>query len=650
MSIRVSLVILIVLVGILPLGIAVFAATNQMETLAIDSGKAALEQIGRATIYDQATTTAQQLAAYFHANPEIDLAHLLDYADDETMRSLAVQPVGKTGYTAILDADGVVYFHPNPALIGINMAVLSEKLPDFWRILSRGLDGTLSSGDYDWIEPDGSTRQKYMVVMPVGDTQFRVAATTYLDEFSESTRQIETALRDVATLTRQRFFGTILLVALGVLILALLTSVWVTTPLREMAEAAVLVSAGKWDAIQPSRRRDELGILNQAFYNMTAQVRGLVSGLEKQVAERTQHLERRARYLEATSAVARGAASILDLEALLSDIVNLVGQQFGFYHVALFLLGADNEWVELRAASSEGGRQLLIQGHRLRVDDPGLVGSVIRASESRLAVDVEGEASPFRDAYMPETRSELVLPLHARDQVIGVLDVHSREAEAFDSEDVTALQSLADQIAVAISNAYLFRQVEASAEAERRARGEAELEAWQGLLHSRMNLAFRSTSRGTVPVPDLWYPEMVQAIRTAQPVQDKEDGTRFAVPIQVAGQVIGVIEGRKPQATGPWTSDDIVLMDTLAAQLNAAVERARLYHETQRSAARERAIADVTSRMREPLELEDVLKAAVSEIRQALDMDELAVRLTMSGPLKLDAHMEEGLEDHENHR
>lgn len=650
MSIRWSLVILILLVGILPIGIAVFGATSYMETLAIDSGKAAMEEIGRTTIFDQATTTAQQLAAYLHDHPEINTADLLAYADDETLKSLGVQPVGKTGYTAVVDDEAVVYFHPNAALIGVNMSTLAETLPDFWRVLSGGLDGTVSAGDYDWLEPDGSIRQKYMVVRPVPNTRFRVAATTYLDEFSESTGQIETALRDVAARTRRAFVGSIVLVGLVSLVLALSISVWLTTPLREMAEAAALVSAGKWDAIRPSLRRDELGVLNQALYNMTVQVRELVTGLENQVLERTRHLERRARYLEATSAVARGAGSVLNLEELLSDIVNLVSQQFGFYHVALFLLSTDSDWIELRAASSEGGQRLLAQGYRIQIDAPGLVSSVVRTGESRLVLDVEGEELAFfRNAGTSATRSELVLPLHAREQVIGVLDVHSQESEAFDSEDVTALQSLADQVAAAINNADLFEQVEASVEAERRARGEVELDAWQSFLHSRMDLSFRSTSRGTVAVPDLWYPEMTQAIRNAKAVQDKEDGTRFAVPIQVAGQVIGVIQGRKPPAAGAWTSDDIALMNTLSEQLNAAVERARLYHETQRSAARERAIAGVTSRMREPLELEDVLKAAVSEIRQALDMDELAVRLTMSGPAERGAHVEEGLGDDEGY-
>ncbi|MBN2004953.1 MAG: GAF domain-containing protein [Anaerolineae bacterium] len=650
MSIRLSLVILILMVGILPIAIAVFGATSYMEALAIDSGKAAMEEIGRTTIYDQATTTAQQLKAYFNDHPEIDTANLLAYANDETLKSLGVQPVGKTGYTAIVDDEAIVYFHPNEALIGVNMSAYAETLPDFWRVLSGGLDGTVSAGDYDWLEADGSIRQKYMVVMPVAGTRFRVAATTYLDEFSESTRQIETSLRDVASLTRRRFVGSIVLVGLVSLALALGISVWLTTPLREMAEAAVLVSAGKWDAIRPSQRRDELGVLNQALYNMTVQVRNLVTGLENQVAERTQNLERRARYLEATSAVARGAASVLNLEELLSDIVNLVGQQFGFYHVALFLLSTDGDWIELRAASSEGGQRLLSKGYRLRTDAPGLVSSVVRTGESRLALDVEGEELVFSDdPEISATRSELVLPLNTREQVLGVLDVHSRESEAFDSEDVHALQSLADQIAVAINNAYLFRQVETSAEAERRARGESQLDAWQSFLHSRMDLSYRSTSRGTVAVPDLWYPEMLQAIRTSGAVMDTEDGTRFAIPIQVAGQVIGVIQGRKPQSSGAWTSEDIALMDTLSAQFNAAVERARLYQETQRSAARERAIADVTSRMREPLELEDVLKAAVSEIRQALDMDELSVRLTMSGPAKVGTRVEEGLGDDEGH-
>jgi GAF domain-containing protein len=212
--------------------------------------------------------------------------------------------------------------------------------------------------------------------------------------------------------------------------------------------------------------------------------------------------------------------------------------------------------------------------------------------------------------------------------VIGVLDVQSAEADAFTPEDVAVLQTLADQIATAISNARLFQQVAESAEAERRAFSGLSAQAWAQLLSAQTGLGFVSSRQDVAPVGETWTPQMKAALANGEIVGDAEDVT-LAIPIKVRDRVIGVIDGRKPDGSGQWTQEEIALMQTLAEQSALALESARLYQDTRLRAARERMIGEVTGRIRETLELEDVLKTAVREIREALGADELGARLLL---------------------
>jgi GAF domain-containing protein len=305
----------------------------------------------------------------------------------------------------------------------------------------------------------------------------------------------------------------------------------------------------------------------------------------------------------------------------------LIGDAFEFYHTGLFLMDASGEWAELRAASSAGGRKMLARGYRLRVSDQSVIGQVAELGTSHIVLDEGEQAATFNNPNLPDTRSEAVLPLRARGETIGVLDVQSREPDAFSEEDMATLQMMADQIAVAINNALLIQQAQDATEAERRVRGDMELEGWRQLLRSHPDLAFRSTERATVSAPRTWHPEMEQAWRAAKPVVGGEGDTRLAIPIEVGGHVIGVVEGRKARMEGEWTDEERLLLQSLTDQLNAAVERARLYQETQRRAARERTVAETTSRMREPVELDQVLRIAAQEMRRALDLDTLAIQL-----------------------
>jgi putative methionine-R-sulfoxide reductase with GAF domain len=249
-----------------------------------------------------------------------------------------------------------------------------------------------------------------------------------------------------------------------------------------------------------------LYLLVQSISDALAEARRSASDLAKQgqelavlVDDRTRELARRTAYLGATTAVVNEAARVLDdPQQLLSRAVSVISEQFGFYHVGIFLLDAQREWAQLRAASSSGGQQMLERRHRLQVGSQGIVGYVAARGEPRIALHVEEDAAFLTNPDLPDTRAEMAVPLRARGEMIGVLDVQSREPEAFSEEDVQVLQALADQVSLAISSARLFVQLEGRLEAERRVYGELTREAWLALLRAQSELGFLSDEQGTV--------------------------------------------------------------------------------------------------------------------------------------------------------
>jgi GAF domain-containing protein len=364
-------------------------------------------------------------------------------------------------------------------------------------------------------------------------------------------------------------------------------------------------------------------------HKLTRELEEHQASLEAEVKERTADLGQRTRYLEATAEVARDASSVLELQELLSRVVSLVSERFGFYHTGIFLLDPTGEWAVLRAASSEGGQRMLARGQRLKVSQASIVGYATSTGKPRIAFDIGADAVHFDNADLLETRSEMALPLRARGEIIGALDVQSKETAAFSDEDVVVLQTLADQVAVAIINALLFQQVEESLEAERRAYGNVSRQAWQELLHAHSQLGFLSNRHGVSFLSDQRRPEIEKALCTGQITSDDNGAANLAMPVKIRGQVIGAVGGRKPPDAGKWTEDEVALLETLTEQLSVAMESARLYQDTQLRAERERLTGQVTARIRETLDMETVLKIAVREISEAMGLAALDVRIGM---------------------
>jgi GAF domain-containing protein len=352
--------------------------------------------------------------------------------------------------------------------------------------------------------------------------------------------------------------------------------------------------------------------------------------LEERVKERTADLQRRSIQLETAAQVAREAAAIWDVGELLEEIVHLISDRFGSYHTGIFLLDEAKEYTVLRGASSEGGRRMLARGHRLKVGEEGIVGYVVERGEPRIALDVGADAVYFDNPDLPQTRSELALPLRARGEIIGALDVQSTEPQAFNEEDVAVLQTLADQVAMAISNARLFQQAQESLDAERRAYGELTGQAWTELLRDRAQWGYSYANETIAPATGDWQPEMLQAVETGKnaQVEDAADPT-LALPIKVRDQVVGALRFCKKESKQAWTPDEISLLEALVERLGLALDGARLYRDTQRSAIRERLISEITDKVRRATDMDALMQTAIREMAAVLGTPSAFVQLAI---------------------
>jgi len=273
----------------------------------------------------------------------------------------------------------------------------------------------------------------------------------------------------------------------------------ITRPISQLTETASAIAAGDLTQSAVVERSDEIGILARAFNSMTVQLRGLIGSLEQRVAERTQELEarsaefeqasrqsqRRATLLQASAEVNRAIAQIRDLDTLLTQVTHLISLYFGFYHAGVFLIDDAGLNAVLRAANSEGGQRMLARGHKLGVGTTGIVGFVTGAGQPRVALDVGADVVYFDNPDLPETRSEMAVPLRIGGQVVGALDVQSIEPAAFGEEDVAVLSTLADQIAIAIENANLLQQTQAALQEAKAAHRRYLRQEWDSFLGRR---------------------------------------------------------------------------------------------------------------------------------------------------------------------
>ncbi len=336
--------------------------------------------------------------------------------------------------------------------------------------------------------------------------------------------------------------------------------------------------------------------------------------LEHRVDERTSELSRRASQLEAVASLARTIAAMQDVDSLLPTITKLVSQQFGFYHVGIFLLDQQRQNAVLRAANSAGGLRMLSRQHSLSLDMHSIVGYATSHGEPRIALDVGADSVYFNNPDLPETRSEMAIPLRVAGTVIGALDVQSTETNAFTAEDINVLATLADQIAIAIENARLFGET-------KNALNEAQLtfekytqQEWSRFARQAKYSGFVFDGKHIIPMDKNSKRDPIQAVIQTGSLSLERPSATIAVPIKLRGQTIGVLDIRAKNGQRHWKQDEIAMLEAAAERAALALENARLVESAQRRAARERAIGDISSRIGSVSSLESILQTAVEEL------------------------------------
>ncbi len=335
--------------------------------------------------------------------------------------------------------------------------------------------------------------------------------------------------------------------------------------------------------------------------------------LEQEVKEAQQAMERRASYLAATAQVGRVASSIFDVDELLEESAKLIARYFGFYHVGLFLVDDSRTWAILRAASSEGGKRMLARKHRLQLGQ-GVVGYAAQTGRPRIASDVDVDVVWVPNPDLPETRSEMAVPMSVRGNVIGVLDVQSTEPAAFTAEDVATLRVLAGQLAVAIENARLFRESRAALEEARALQMGEVRRGWQRWRRHLYGYRYDATETHPITAP------MDGAMSVSTGLELEQATNTITAPLVWGGFVIGYLRlTREPSR--PWTPEEIRLVDAAVSDVSQALENARLLEEIRERARVEQAVSKVATRLQPLLEPELILKEAMRQLGATLEID-----------------------------
>jgi len=372
----------------------------------------------------------------------------------------------------------------------------------------------------------------------------------------------------------------------------------------------------------------------------------LNQNLETRVGARTAELElanqrneKRARQFEAVAQVARTTTTNQNLETLLPNLVELISKHFGFYHAGIFLLDEEREFAELRAANSEGGKRMVARGHKLGIGQSGIVGYVSATGKPRITLDVGADAAFFDNPDLPNTRSEMALPLRVSDQVIGVLDVQSIASNAFQEEDTDVLSTLADQVSIAIQNARTYETMQGLLNEAQRTSGSFLRESWRVLQTQEESVGYQISENKLKPLSKhLTSAQINKAISSKETVKESGNNATLSIPIRLRDEVIGVMDIRVPDEHD-WDPDEIDVAEAVAERLSLALEASLLLKSTQRQAEIERITADISTKIGATTQFDSILRTAAEELSRVLGGSEVLVQI-QSQALELENDIE----------
>ncbi len=448
-----------------------------------------------------------------------------------------------------------------------------------------------------------------------------------------------------------------LLLALGIVGLAAIGAVGMgqllAGPITRLTAVAAKIIAGDLQAQAAVESNDQIGELAAAFNTMTRRMREIIDTLEHQVAQRTQRLE-------TVVDVSRRLTGILDLSDLLRQVVTLTKETFDYYHVHIYLLEGDT--LIMAEGYGEAGIQMKRQGHSIpRAAPQSLVARAAREGQVIIVENVRDDPDWLPNPLLPNTYSEMAVPVILGREVVGVLDVQSEEIGGLTEEDESTLETLANQVATAVRNARLFTETQEALYDAQRLQQLYMGQAWEKLSANITVTNYEVRQPALPPLEDIATPEVEAALQQAQTVdmrfstddalpstalepedtngksvrdsqpeiQISRSGVQNAIatPLKLRGHIVGVLGVHTDDAARQWTQEEISLIEAVSEQMSLAIENARLFEETQQRAAREKIIADVTGQVWASDDLERIMQTAIEQLGVTLDASKVVIRL-----------------------
>ncbi len=289
------------------------------------------------------------------------------------------------------------------------------------------------------------------------------------------------------------------------------------------------------------------------------------------------------------------------------------------------------EYAVLRASPTEAGKQLIANNHRLRVGAQGIVGTVAATGEARIALDVGADAVYFNNPFLPTTHSEMALPLKTSREIFGVLDIQSDQPQAFVQQDIEILQVLADQLAIAIEKTRLLQQVEDQLKEIEQTYEEYTQRTWKSFAKSENRIA-GYTFDGAQLRPINQAPDNANEMskKSLKDLPKIKLGALQSIPIRLRGQAIGVVNVRLHGDSA--SSETIAIIEQIADRLASALENARLTEETRQRSQRDRAIAEVSTKISTFSDIDLIMRSAVEELGHRLGSStEVTLELSSDG-------------------
>jgi GAF domain-containing protein len=270
---------------------------------------------------------------------------------------------------------------------------------------------------------------------------------------------------------------------------------------------------------------------------------------------------------------------------------------------------------------------MLQREHKLLIGQTGIVGLVSATGMARIALDVGVDAAYFDNPDLPDTRSEMALPLRTGHEIIGVLDVQSIEENAFQPEDVEILSTLADQVAIAIQNARSFEITQELLKQAEKTSGTYLRESWKALQAQAVRMGYAASGNNVRPLNQLISsPQIEQAIACRETVEESGKNPVLAIPIRLREEVIGIMDIHMP-GEHDWDSDEVDIAKAVADRLSLAIETSLLIETTQRRAELERITSDISGKISSTTQFEAILRTAAEELSRALGGSEVTVQL-----------------------